>query len=277
VAHPGETSAATVTVAPANLTVGKPSTLFGIFVRPTTGSQLATRIVGVVESGGRRLPLKQGRPFIAGRADGQAAAFVKVDQAGPVTILVGGQHHSTGSYQAYATLAGDVNGNGTVNLADVQAFAPTYQTRPDSPQFNAAADFNQNGLIDINDAKALMQNVTPLTPDIPLQAVVNLLPANQAHFPATKISGGSTIRKTVTIVGRTTPGSLVLTDSKSSNYSFTGQAVATNADGFFEVKVRNKEGINNNDFLILDPFHHQLVRDFPIFWISFAAPGSTLR
>jgi len=277
VIQPGGTSATTVTVALRNLTAGKHATLFGIFVQPATSSGLAPRIVGVLESNGRKLPIEQGRPYVAGRDDGQAAAFVKVDRAGPLTILVSGQHDSTGTYQAYATLAGDVNGDGTVNLADLTAFASAYETRPGNPNYNAAADFNQNGLIDINDAKALMENMTPLTPDIPLQAVVNLPPADQAHYAASKNSGGSTFQRDVTIIGRTTPGSLVITDSKASDYSFTGAAVATDAGGSFEVKATNTDGINNNDFLILDPFHHQLVRDFPVFWISFAAPRSKLR
>ncbi|HKI21264.1 MAG TPA: dockerin type I domain-containing protein [Isosphaeraceae bacterium] len=277
VTQPGGISSASVTVAPRNLTAGKTSTLFGIFVQPESGSRLAPRIVGVFEGNGQKLLLKQGRPYVAGRDDGQAAAFVKVDRAGPLTILVAGQHQSTGTYQAYVTLAGDVNGDGTVNLADLTAFAAAYETGPGNPNYNAAADFNQSGLININDAKALMQNMTPLTPDIPLQAVVNLLPADQAHYAASKNSGGSTFQRDVTIVGHTTPGSLVITDSKASDYSFTGAAVATNASGSFEVKATNKDGINNNDFLILDPFHHQLVRDFPIFWISFAAPGSKLK
>jgi len=277
VVHPGGISSASVTVAPRNLTAGKTSTLVGVFVQLTASSGLAPRIVGVEESNGRELPLKQGRPYVAGRDDGLAAAFVKVDRAGPLTILVAGQHHTTGTYQAFATLAGDVNGDGTVNLADLTSFARGYESRPRNPNYNAAADFNLNGIINLYDAKALMQNMPPLTPDVLLQSAVNLLPADQAHYAASKNSGGSTFLKDVTIVGHTTPGSLVITDSKADDYTFTGAAVATNAAGFFEVKVKNTEGINNNDFLILDPFGHQLIRDFPIFWISFAAPGSRLK
>ena len=80
----------TVAIAAKNLTPGKPSTVFGVFVGPSDGSELAPQIVGVVTSDGHRLPIKDGRPFVAGRADGQAAAFVKVHQAGPLTVLVRG-------------------------------------------------------------------------------------------------------------------------------------------------------------------------------------------
>jgi hypothetical protein len=206
-----------------------------------------------------------------------AAAFVKVDQAGPLTVLVTGQGHSTGAFQAIVTLAGDVDGNGSVNLADLAAFAPTYEATRGTSGYRPSADFNQNGIINLYDAKALMHNMPPLSPDVPLQAAVSLLPADQAQYPASKNSGGSTFKKNVTIVGHTTPGSLVITDSSKQDYSFTGSAVATSAKGDFQVETANAEGINNNDFLILDPFGRQLVRDFPVFWISFAKPGSRLK
>jgi len=277
VIQPGGTSAAAVTVAPRNLTAAKRSTLFGIFVQPTTGSGLAPRIVGAQESNGRNLSLKQGRPYVAGRDDGLAAAFVKVDRAGPLTILVAGQHHTVGGFQAVVTLPGDVNGDGTVNLADVTAFAAAYETQPGSPNYNAAADFNLNGIVNLYDAKALMQNMTPLTPKVPLQLVMNLLPADQVHYPASKNSGGSTLDRDVTIVGRTTPGSIVLEDNKKGYYQWDGPAVATNASGSFSVQEKNTQGVNTYNFLILDPFGRQLIRSYPVFWIPFAAPGSKLK
>jgi hypothetical protein len=273
----GEISHASVAVAGRNLTPDKPSTLFGVFVQPQAGSRLAPRIIAVEGNDGQRLPINFGRPFIAGRDSGQAAAFVKVNEPGALTVLVAGRHKSTGSYMFEVTLAGDVDGDGVVNLADLRAFAPTYMASRGEPNYNSAADFNQNGIINLYDAKALMENMTPLTANIPPEADVHLVPADQAHYSASTNSGGSTFKRDVTIVGLTTPGSIVITDSTAQNYRFTGPAVATNADGFFAVAAKNSEGINNNDFLILDPFGHQLIRDFPIFWIRFAAPGSKLR
>jgi hypothetical protein len=277
VIRPGAIAHAAVTVAPRNLTPGKHSTLFGIFVSPAAASNLAPRIVAVEQGDGRKLPLKQGRPFIAGRDSGEAAAFVKVDRPGPLTVLVTGQHASAGSFNDVTTLAGDVNGDGTVNLSDLALFAPTYASTSAQANYNPAADFNQNGVVNLYDAKALEHNMTALGPEEPLRAVVNLLPADQATYPASKNSGGSTFHKDVTIVGHTTAGSLVITDSKAEDYSFTGKAVATGAGGDFSVASQNSSGVNNNDILILDPFGHQLIRSFPVFWIPFAAPGSKLK
>ena len=277
VAAPGEVTATSVTVAPKNLTQGKSSTLFGIFVQPEPGSSLAPKIVAVEGSNGQRLSLKQGRPFVAGRDNGQAAAFVKVSQPGPLTILVTGQHRSTGTYETDTTLVGDVNGDGTVNLADLQPFAEAYETSPGNPKYNPAADFNHDGIVNQVDAKALMENMPALTPNVPLQLVMNLLPADQVHFAASKNSGGSTMDKDVTIEGHTMPGSIVLEDNSNGYYKWDGGAIATDANGNFSVTETNTEGVNTYNFLVIDPYGRQLIRSFPVFWIPFAAPGSKLK
>ena len=228
-------------------------------------------------SNGQRLSLKQGRPYIAGRDSGQAAAFVKVSQPGKLTILVTGQHHSTGAYETDATLVGDVNGDGTVNLSDLQAFSSAYLSVPGGPNYNTAADFNQDGIVNQVDAKALMENMPHLTPNVPLQLVMNLLPADQVQYAASKNSGGSTMKKVVTIEGHTMPGSIVLEDNSKGYYKWDGGAVATDANGNFTVTETNTQGVNTYNFLIIDPYGRQLIRSYPVFWIPFAAPDSNLK
>jgi len=277
VTAPGAVGETSVAVAPRNLTQGKSSTLLGVFVQPEPGSSLAPRIVAVDQSNGQRLALRQGRPYVPGRDDGLAAAFVKVSQPGPLTILVTGQHHSTGTYQTDTTLVGDVNGDGTVSLADLRAFASAYESKPGDSNYNAAADFNLDGIVNHLDAKALMENMPPLTPEVPLQLVMNLLPADQAHYAAPKNSGGSTNLKDITILGHTVPGSIVLEDSSNGFYKWDGGAVATDANGDFSVQETNTTGVNTYNFLIIDPFGQQLIRSYPVFWIPYAAPGSKLK
>jgi hypothetical protein len=277
VSQSGGTSEVSVTVAPKNLTAGKSSTLFGVFVQPGSGSALAPRIVRVEQSNGRLVPLKLARPFVAGRGGDRAAAFAKVNRPGPLTVVVAGQKHTTGSFEADVTLAGDVNGDGTVNLADLTAFAPTYETAPGNREYEASADFNQNGIINLDDAKALMQNMPPLEPNGPLTVGMALLPADQAQYRTPTNLGGATSLQDVTIVGRTIPGSIVLEDSSSGFFNFDGTALATDARGFFSTNVKLTQGVNTYEFLVLDPFGRQVIRSFPIFWLPFAAPGSKLR
>jgi hypothetical protein len=277
VTRAGQVSSTSVAVAPKNLTQGKSSTLFAIFVQPEPGSSVSPRIVSVEGSNGQPLALMQGRPYVAGRGSGQASAFVKVSQPGPLTVLVTGQHHSTGSYQVDTTLVGDVNGDGMVTQADLAPFASAYESVPGKSNYNLAADFNHDGIVNQVDAKALMENMPPLAPNVPLQLVMNLLPADQAQFAASKNSGGSTFKRDVTIEGHTMPGSIVLEDDSRGYYKWDGGAVATDANGNFSVHETNTDGVNTYNFLVIDPYGQQLVRSYPVFWIPFAAPGSKLK
>jgi hypothetical protein len=277
VLKPRGVSASSVTVVARNLTAGRSSTLFGIFVQPTANSELAPRIVAVEQSDGQKLSIKQGRPFVRGRDDGQAAAFVKVSRPGPLTIFVGGENQTTGSYEVDATLAGDVNGDGTVNLSDLASFASAYETTPGNARYNPAADFNQNGIVNLYDAKAIEQNMTPPPRNESLNLVLNLSQADQAHYPTPRNSGGATSKQDVTILGKTVPGSIVLLDGPQGIYQFNGGAVATDAQGEFSVKETLTQGVNTFSFLILDPFGKQVIRSFPVFWLPFAAPGSKLK
>ena len=196
---------------------------------------------------------------------------MKVSAAGPLTILVTGQHRSTGAYQSDTTLVGDVNGDGSVTQADLQPFAAAYESVPGQSRYDLAADFNHDGIVNQVDAKALMQNMPPATPDAPLQLVMNLLPADQAQYAASKNSGGSTFKKDITIVGHTVPGSIVLEDDSRGYYKWDGGAVATDANGNFSVNETNTQGVNTYNFLIIDPYGRQLIRSYPVFWIPYAA------
>src|SRR5262249_54499914 len=158
-----------------------------------------------------------------------------VGRPGPLTVVVAGQHQTTGAFLDVTTLPGDLNADGRVDLADLPLFAPSYSSRRGQPAYDPAADFNQNGVVNLYDAKALEHNIRPLTPDRPPTAAVNLLPTDQAHYSAPKTSGGQTFKKHVTINGYATPGSIVLEDSSLGDYSFSGRAVATDARGFFSI------------------------------------------
>jgi hypothetical protein len=127
------------------------------------------------------------------------------------------------------------------------------------------------------DAKALMQNMPPLTANVPLTLVMNLLPADQAHYPTPRNSGGATSKRDVTIIGRTIPGSIVLEDNSNGYYKWDGPAFATDAKGFFSVPAKLTQGVNTFNFLVVDPFSRQLIRSYPIFWLPFAAPHSKLK
>jgi hypothetical protein len=276
VTRPHEVGTTSAVVKPQNITPRKHGMILGLFVQPTANSPLNPRIQGATGNQGQPLPLARGRAFRPG-VHVDTVAFTTSSQPGPLTTAVTGLDQSTGTYTAQTTLVGDINGDGKVDLADVQAFATSYMSRRRDPSYNPAADFNENGVINLYDAKALLHNVAPSSPRLPLNSVLHLAPQDQIHYSGPTVSGAATFHKIVTIVGRTTPGSLVIEDNHTARlpggtqaYKFTGPAHAADAQGFFSIVTTNEEGLNNNDFLILDPFGHQLIRDFPIYWIAFA-------
>jgi hypothetical protein len=277
--RPGSPAMTTVTIAPQNITRGKSSTEFGVFVQPYGSSGVVPQIVAV-EQDGKRLPLQRARsydPAYAGQPADQSVGFFETGKSGLVTILVSGQGSSSGEYTVETTLVGDVNGDGTVNLADEQAFAGTYAESAGEPDYSAAADYNQNGLINLYDALALERNMPPLSKPNSGWAVVNLAPQDEIHYSGPRNSGGITAKRIVTIDGVTTPGSLVLVDSKDGTYSFGSQALPTNAKGGFSIVAAatgNTAGLVTYNFKILDPFGHQYIRAFPVLWTAFATPGS---
>ena len=57
-------------------------------------------------------------------------------------------------------------------------------------------------------------------------------------------------------------------DSTLGDYTFGSQALTTDANGFFTVPPTNTQGINTYNFKILDPFGHQYIRSFPVFWTA---------
>jgi hypothetical protein len=57
-------------------------------------------------------------------------------------------------------LYGDINGDGTVNVADLQALVAAWasQASPPSGNWNAAADLNGDGYVNVGDLQILVAN-----------------------------------------------------------------------------------------------------------------------
>jgi hypothetical protein len=279
VTAPNVVASTTVTISSQNLTPGKATTEFGVFVQPYGNSGVVPRIVGVEENG-KRLPVQAARSYIpgkAGLATDQSVAFFETGTAGTVTVLVAGGGRSTGSYTVETTLPGDVLGLGQVTLADEQAFASTYAESTGETDYTASADYNQNGVINLYDALALERNMPPLSKPNSGWAVINLAPQDEIHYSGPTVSGAATLKQDISIDGYTTPGSLVLVDSKDGTYTFGSQALSTDARGFFTVNAvasGNNAGLSTYNFKIVDPFGNQYIRSFPVLWIPFTMPHS---
>ncbi|TVR79637.1 MAG: hypothetical protein EA409_08985, partial [Saprospirales bacterium] len=106
---------------------------------------------------------------IDGVIAGSYDVFVKIDgylQKGIAGINVG--ENSLPDLVFDSLVAGDVNGDNIVGQSDLDALIQAYNTLIGDAGFNAAADFNCDGKVDINDLTKLIENFGE-TGDIPGQ------------------------------------------------------------------------------------------------------------
>jgi hypothetical protein len=168
------------------------------------------------------------------------------------------------------------NAHRTFTPADLRAYAAAYETYQGVPGFTPQYDFNGTGFIGQNDATPILRGLAAITPDVPFRLTLALAPGEQVvgHHPTQ--SGGVTRRATVTVVGKTTPNSIVFSDGPTTNttlpsfnFKFEGIAVVSDSKGRFEYPVKLGDlsrggSLTNTEFLIRTPFGQQTIRAFPI-------------
>jgi hypothetical protein len=181
----------------------------------------------------------------------------------PPTHLIPGQYPSADAHRTFTP-------------ADLQAYAAAYETFQGGPNFTPQYDFNGTGFIGQNDATPILRGLAAITPRVPLKLTLALAPGEQVtgHHPAN--SGGVTRLGTVTVIGKTTPNSIVFTDGPTTtstlplnNIKFHGIAVATDSQGNFEYTatlagLSRGGSLTGTTFLVRTPFGQQTIRAFPI-------------
>ncbi len=161
--------------------------------------------------------------------------------------------------------------------ADLGAYALAYLSFRGAPDFTPQYDFNGTGFIGQNDATPILRGLAGITPRGPLRLQLALAPGQQVqgHHPAD--SGGVTRMATVTVIGKTTPNSIVFVDGPTTskyaqstgNFKFRGGALTTNGAGEFDYTIRltplgHSGSLTAPAFLIRTPFGQQTIRSFPI-------------
>ncbi len=161
--------------------------------------------------------------------------------------------------------------------ADLALYAQVYQSFIGAPDFQKQYDFNGTGFIGQNDATPILRGLAAITPKIPLTLSLKLAPGEAEKVPHVANNGPVTRLGTVTVIGTTTPNSIVFIDGPTTathsqstgNFKFEGGALATDAQGHFYYTVQlpaNSRGgsILGANFLIRTPFNQQLIRSYPI-------------
>jgi hypothetical protein len=171
-------------------------------------------------------------------------------------------------HAAGANGAVPANRNRPFTPADLQAYSKAYLSFIGQPNYNPAYDFNGNGFIGQNDARPILRGLAAITPNIPLRIEMNLAPGEQIQGRHPIISGGITYKRDVTVIGHTTPNSIIFTDlttgADPGNFKFEGPAVVSNAKGVFTISYKLSVGLTQTNYLIVTPFGQQTIHAFPI-------------
>jgi hypothetical protein len=158
--------------------------------------------------------------------------------------------------------------NRSFTPADLQAYTKAYQSHIGQPNYNPAYDFNGTGYIGQNDARPILRGLAAITRHLRFRIEMNLAPGEQIMGRHPINSGGVTYKKDVTVIGHTTPNSIVFTDNIGgavpANFKFQGPAVVANAKGAFTVSYKLGIGLTQTNYLIFTPFGQQQIHAFPI-------------
>ena len=161
--------------------------------------------------------------------------------------------------------------------ADLQTYARVYLSHVGDPDFAPQYDFNGTGFIGQNDATPILRGLAAITPKVPLTLSLRLQGGQEVTGPHPANNGATTRLGNVTVVGKTTPNSIVFVDGPTGsthsqttgNYKFQGGALATDSQGYFRYNVdlpADSRGgsLLTANFLIRTPSNQQLIRSYPI-------------
>ena len=260
VPRPKAVATATIPVASGNIAKGRRSAIIGLTARPSPGSTLRPKVVGAGKAA-----FHPGAPFKAPNHR-FAQGYARVAKAGPLAAQVTGASGTTGDGTVTGYLAGDIDGNGRVDYADLKLFESAYLSKAGGHFYNLAADANRNGFVGQGDAKFILRNFPKTIRKTPLKVELALAKGQYSNPTGLHDSGGISQLHHVTVVGRTTPGAFVFADSGLGDYRFRGPVRAADANGYFsfDFDLDPEDQLHNTEYLVIDRFGQQKIRAFPL-------------
>ena len=183
------------------------------------------------------------------------------DNFAPLPAVIPGRFPSADRFRAFTQ-------------GDLENYTRSYLSFSGEANFNPAYDFNGTGFIGQNDATPILRGLASITPHERL--TVHLKLANGQLRTAHPSDNGAVTRlSTVTVVGKTTPNSVIFVDALvanrygfAGNLKFQGGAVASDAQGNFDITTPltplSKNSLSTLTLLVKDPFGATTLRAFPI-------------
>ncbi len=271
--QPRQITSANLPIHPENLNPVKYNTLIRLAGDPVPGSTVNPRFVGATNANGNPLRFIQGGHYVPGIRP-RAQAFTFVHNTSGLNALTT-TTTTSGNAVVSNSLPGDINGDGNVNPTDLALMQAAWLTTPGDAFYNPAADLNHNGYVGFGDVKLMERNMTPITPKIPLKVDLHLAKGQTALHPGISNSGPITNQIHVTVLGHTTPRSVIIADSGLGDYTFTGAMAYANDRGNFSFTFTTKpeDQLKNTEYLVIDPYGQQTIQAFPILYVPYNKPN----
>lgn len=181
-------------------------------------------------------------PIVQNWASGQPNCGVVIDNCRPFTFAEAGGIFQPVLLIKYLAkpLAGDVNGDGRVNVVDVVAAVNAFSTLPGDTQWTGGADFNHNGMIDADDLLTVTDNFGKLAlPDIP--PVIAVQPANAATIEDQPATFSVTALGTTPLSYQWCRDGVAIAGATASSYTLPAASMA-DSGARFSVLVGNVAG-----------------------------------
>lgn len=244
ISTPGGSADVKVTVSPTLFTIPKGHFKLGVDVVPATpGTTFSPKIGAVINAKGR----------VVARSTGLRAVLapVTIDRRNPnapqtLTIHVTSLNRSAGQFLLGFYLPGDVNGDGVVSNADLQAIKSQIGQKSGNSTYNFDADTNRDGRINRTDLVLARQELGVKTTVLPIVSA-NLDPATTTGYPIR-----TTNVPNMHLTGLASPGSSVVYASLAAPASST--TTTADASGNYSIVVPLRPGTNSFQVTTADAF-----------------------
>ena len=253
-----------ITIDPSHFTAPKSGRLIiGFDVAPTNSSNAKPVIVQVLDQNGKPLKGVQHKiydPRVKVTTGTVAATAVTVPlnlnmhkKPGATSfatqhfiVRVAGNNHTNGNVLLGSYLAGDANGDGKVDAADLKIIKAATGTLATASTYNFDADVNRDGRVGMDDFRTAQQNVG---------AMVTIVPSVSATLDPASDTGAQdriTSLSQVHFTGITSPGATVNFTEVNSKVG----AVETKADMIGNYTINPNIAMGTNTFRVttLDAF-----------------------
>ncbi len=222
------------------------TTRLGFLLEPASGSALDPAVVQIRDSRGVLQPAVYARSNLPNSPSSLALVDLK---HGSYQVRLSGSGGSQGRYELSVFLAGDVDGDGAVDLADGRLLLQSLGKTATSPGYQKSADINLDGEINLTDAAHYLLNLGDRTR-------LNVLPLTASLSPfAQRLPSGQYITNTTNVFlsGTTLAGARVQLDS-DGNGDFREGTVTAGASGSYSLVATLRDGFNAVSVRATDAF-----------------------